>query len=125
VVDFGLDFRAGAGGVVKERTRGKFAVSGREIIAEGTDVRVSILTLAAGESIPWHYHSEITDHMVCMEGTTIVETRAPRATHVLKPGERCTIAPKIAHYVHGKNDGPCRYLVVQGVGVYDWMPVGG
>lgn len=59
-----------------------------------------------------------------MEGTTVVETRAPRATHVLQPLQRCTIGPKIAHYVHGKDHGPCRYLVVQGVGVYDFMPVG-
>lgn len=109
---------------MKERTRSNNVIAGRETIAEGTDLRVRILTLATGESIPWHYHSETTDDIVCMEGTTIVETRAPRATYVLEPGQRCTIGPKIAHYVHGKDDGPCRYLIVQGVGVYDWMPVG-
>ena len=100
-------------------------VAGHEIVAEGTDVRVSIFTLVAGESIPWHYHSEITDDMVCLEGTTIFETRAPRAAHVLKPGQRCTIGPKTAHCVHGKDNGPCRYLVVQGAGVYNWIAVGG
>jgi quercetin dioxygenase-like cupin family protein len=110
---------------VKERTRGSHVIAGREVVAEGADLRVNILTLAAGECIPWHYHTEITDDIVCMEGTTIVETRAPRANYVLEPGQRCTIRPKIAHYVHGKDDGSCRYLIVQGVGVYDWMPVGG
>ena len=37
------------------------AIAGYERIMEGQDMRASILTLAAGQSIPWHYHSEITD----------------------------------------------------------------
>ena len=110
---------------MKERSRGNYAIAGREVVADGTDIRATILTLAAGECVPWHYHSEISDDFVCMEGTLVVETRAPRATHVLEPGQRCTVGPKTAHYVHGKDDAPCRFLVVQGVGVYDFNPVGG
>jgi quercetin dioxygenase-like cupin family protein len=110
---------------MKERSRGNYAIAGREVVAEGADLRVMIMTLAAGECVPWHYHSEITDEFVCMEGPMVVETRAPRATHVLAPGQRCTVEPKTAHYVHGKDDGPCRFLIVQGVGVYDFNLVGG
>lgn len=109
---------------MQERTRANTTISGRERVAEGADLRVSILTLGEGESIPWHYHSETSDDMVCMEGVVVVETRAPRAVHELRPGERCTVAPKTAHYVHGKDGGGCRFLIVQGVGIYDWMPVG-
>src|SRR5690606_36101210 len=69
----------------------------RETIAEGADMRVRILTLAKGECIPWHYHSEITDHFVCLEGPMVVETRAPRAEYRLEPGGRCDVGPKIAH----------------------------
>ena len=45
-------------------------------------MRVQILTLAHGQSIPWHYHSEITDYFVCLEGTLIVETKAPRVIFI-------------------------------------------
>lgn len=107
------------------RSRGTYELTGREVVAEGADLRVQVLTLAAGQAIPWHYHSEITDHMVCLEGPMVVETRAPRHTHVLDPGGRCTVPPKTAHYVHGVDGGPCRFLIVQGVGVYDFVPVGG
>lgn len=100
-------------------------IAGRETLAEGADMRVRILTLAPGECIPWHYHSEITDHFVCLEGPMVVETRAPRAEHRLEPGGRCDVGPKIAHYVHGLDGGPCKFLIVQGVGVYDNVPVGG
>lgn len=107
------------------RTRGSYEIAGRETVAEGKDLRVLILTLAAGQCVPWHYHSEIADSFVCLEGPMVVETRAPRATHVLEPGQRCTVPAKTAHYVHGLNDGPCKFLIVQGVGVYDFVPVGG
>ena len=63
--------------------------------------------------------------MVCLEGPMVVETKPPRAAHRLMAGERCTVPPKTAHYVHGENDGPCRFMIVQGVGVYDFNPVGG
>lgn len=107
------------------RTTGSYEIAGRETVAEGKDLRVRVLTLAAGQCVPWHYHTDITDSFVCLEGPMVVETRAPRAVHVLQPGERCAVGPKTAHYVHGLDDGPCKFLIVQGVGVYDYVPVGG
>ena len=72
------------------RNRGDYAIAGRELVAEGADLRVQVLTLAAGQCIPWHYHSEITDQTVCLEGPMVVETRAPRHTYILEKGERCS-----------------------------------
>jgi len=94
-------------------------------VAEGADLEVSVLTLGAGQAVPWHYHSEITDHFVCLEGELVVETRAPRAEHHLKPGQRCAVPPKTAHYVHGKDGSAAKFLIVQGVGRYDYVAVGG
>ena len=99
-------------------------IAGREAVMEGSDMRVTVLTLAENEKIPWHYHSSITDSFVCLEGPMVVETRAPRAEHVLGPGERCEVPPMVAHYVHGLNDGAFKFLIVQGVGVYDNIAVG-
>jgi quercetin dioxygenase-like cupin family protein len=96
-----------------------------EVVMEGRDMRAVVLTLAAGQSVPWHYHSDITDSFVCIEGSLVVETRAPRATHVLMPGQRCEVRPKTAHYVHGKDGSPCKFMVLQGVGEYDNVAVGG
>ena len=99
-------------------------ISGRELIMEGTDMRVQILTLDEGESIPWHFHSEITDYFVCLEGTLVVETKAPSNKHYLKVGERCSISAMHAHYVHGLGMSKAKFLILQGVGVYDNIPVG-
>ena len=110
---------------MERRNRGNYEIAGQEVVAEGADLSVTALTLNAGQFVPWHYHSEITDHFVCLEGEIVVETRAPRATHLLGPGERCSVPPKTAHYVHGKDMGAGKFLLVQGVGVYDFVPVGG
>jgi quercetin dioxygenase-like cupin family protein len=110
---------------MEERTVGSYPIAGRETVAEGADLRVLVLTLDAGQCVPWHYHNAIADSFVCLEGPMVVETRAPRIVHTLEPGQRCAVAAKTAHYVHGKDDGPCKFLIVQGVGIYDFMPVGG
>ncbi|HEX5317548.1 MAG TPA: cupin domain-containing protein [Stellaceae bacterium] len=109
---------------MQSRNRGEYELSHRELVAEGADLRVQVLTLAAGQSIPWHYHSEITDQMVCLDGPMEIETRAPRRLHRLEKGDRCAVPPKTAHYVHGVDGGPCRFMIIQGVGVYDFVPVG-
>lgn len=106
------------------RSRSDYEIAGRELVAEGADLRVQVLTLARGQCVPWHYHSEITDSFVCLEGPMVVETRAPRHEYRLEPGQRCSVPPKTAHYVHGVADGPCQSLIIQGVGVYDFVPVG-
>ena len=86
---------------------------------------MQVLTLAVGQCVPWHYYTEISDSFVCLEGPMVVETRAPRHVYRLLPGERCAVPPKTAHYVHGEADGACRFLIMQGVGVYDLIAVGG
>ena len=110
---------------MQEGARGiRLEIAGYDRVMEGADMRASVLTLAAGQCVPWHYHSDITDSCVCLEGPMEVETRAPRAVHRLAPGERCEVAPKTAHTVRGQAGGPCKFLLMQGVGVYDNIAVG-
>ena len=111
---------------MEKRTQGtRLEIAGFETVMEGADMRALVLTLAAGECVPWHWHSDTTDRFFCLEGPMVVETRAPRTLNELKTGESCSVASKTAHYVHGKDNGPCRFLLLQGVGVYDNIPVGG
>ena len=99
-------------------------IAGYETVMEGEDMRVLMLTLDRGQNVPWHYHSTITDSFVCLKGPMVVETRAPRNTHVLNAGEQCAVPPMTAHHVHGLDGGPCQFMVLQGTGVYDIVRVG-
>jgi quercetin dioxygenase-like cupin family protein len=102
-----------------------YTVQNREMVAETPDLRMVVLTLAPGQEVPWHWHSNVADHMICLEGPVVVETRAPSERHELMPGERCTVPPRRAHRVGGKNGGACKFAILQGVGRYDFNPVGG
>jgi quercetin dioxygenase-like cupin family protein len=95
----------------------------REMIAETPDLRMIVLTLDPGEVVPWHWHSATSDWYIGMEGTTVIETRAPRERFELAPGQRCSVPPKRAHHVSGKDGARCKVAILQGVGHYDFNPV--
>lgn len=107
------------------RNRGDYALEGRELIAESAGLRMQILTLAAGQEVPWHWHSEVTDTFWCMEGPMVIETRAPQTVVELQAGQMHAVRPKTAHRVTGKDGGRCRFALLQGVGAYDFQKVGG
>lgn len=105
-----------------DRTRG-YEIERRDLVAEATGLRVQILTVGSGQCVPWHRHSRITDTFVCLEGPMAIETREPDETTILNPGETYAVPPLQAHRVSGKDEGPCKFLIVQGVGEYDFVEV--
>lgn len=100
-----------------------YHINGRQLIAETDDLRVQILTLEPGEEIPWHYHTAVSDTFICLDGPMIVNTRSPDAMHELAIGEAIEVPPHAAHQVTGKSGGHCRFVIVQGVGTHDYIPV--
>jgi len=97
-----------------------YPIDDRQWIGETPDVRVQILTLGQGQEVPWHYHTQVTDTFVCLEGTVVVTMDAE--ARELQPGETVAVAPGSSHQVEGKNGGSCRFLIVQGIGTYDFVP---
>lgn len=95
-----------------------------EIVAETPDLRVVRITLAAGEFVPWHFHSNVSDRFFCVEGEMTVETRTPGELHRLVPGGGCTVPAKTAHIVSNVGAEHCQFLLVQGMGTYDFVPAG-
>ena len=103
----------------------QYEIKDTTIIAETPDLRALHITLAKGDVIPWHFHNHVTENFTCARGVLVVETRAPRGVHRLAPGERLTLLPKNAHRVLNGGDGDCCFVLVQGVGDYDYVPVEG
>ena len=109
---------------MEDRDIRPYELERREVIARTDTLRVSILTLAAGQEVPWHFHSEVADTFVCLDGALSVETRDPETHCVLGVGESCAVPPGTAHRVTGRHGGRVRFLIVQGVGTYDYCPAG-
>lgn len=91
------------------------------IIARSDEVLVREYVLQGGESIPWHHHTHVTDHYYGLEGKVLVETRPPLTRHELTAGASATVTPPTEHHVSNPGDEPCRFLLVQGVGKYDFI----
>jgi hypothetical protein len=51
--------------------------------------------------------------------------RAPRGKHRLAPGNEHAVPAKVAHIVRNVADGRSRFMVIQGIGPYDYHAVGG
>lgn len=98
-----------------------YKVRNIHVVAKSADVLVREYTLDPGEKIPWHRHSEVADYYYGLEGQVVVETRAPAARHELGAGESATVTPATAHQVFNPAKSPCRFLLVQGVGKYDFV----
>ena len=106
-------------------TAAPYRIEHREVVAQTPDLRMVVLTLAAGQEIPWHWHSEVADEFICLEGPMEVETRAPRERFELVAGQRCSVPAKRAHRVGGKDGAGCKFALLQGIGAYDFNPVAG
>ncbi|MEP1933331.1 MAG: cupin domain-containing protein [Paracoccaceae bacterium] len=100
-----------------------YTITGRELVAKIDGMRVQVLTLASGDTVPWHYHSAVHDIFVCIAGTTIVKTRGPSARHELAPGQHCVVMPNTEHEVSTIGREGCKFTIVQGVGEHDYFEV--
>ena len=91
------------------------------VIAKGADVLVREYVLDPGDEVMWHHHTEVTDHYYSLEGTVVIETGEPATRHALRPGEAMTVMPPTRHRVANRTGDACRFLLIQGVGKYDFI----
>ena len=117
---------ANSPGTGTEKQSSNFAVSSRKIVAESADVQVKEFLLAEGEQVPWHHHSAVFDVFYCLQGTLTVQRtdvssgqRLPDL--VLSAGASGKVEPGTAHRPFNAGTTQCRFLLVQGVGQYDFM----
>lgn len=91
------------------------------VVAKGADVWVREYTLDPGEFIPWHHHTCVADYYYGLEGKVVVETRSPPARHEVGVGQTAAVTHPTAHHVSNPGTTPCRFLLIQGVGQYDFV----
>jgi quercetin dioxygenase-like cupin family protein len=96
-------------------------VMANEEIMRTADVRVRVMELEGGACTEWHHHSEVDDFFVCLAGSVLVETRYADDAFVLHPGERGEVKRHRVHRVVNLHADKSEYLLVQGVGGYDFI----
>ena len=85
--------------------------------------RVAELQLSPTQKVPWHFHNNISDTFYVVEGTMRLFLQEPKEEVILKPGESFVAAPGRPHLVTNDGDASLTFLIMQGVGEYDYVPL--
>jgi quercetin dioxygenase-like cupin family protein len=97
---------------------------GNREILRTDNALVRVMELSKDDATAWHHHSEVADFFVCLSGAVQIETKAPDGTYLLHPGQTAQVSPPQAHRVVNHHGDTSQYLLVQGVGRYDFIEEG-
>jgi quercetin dioxygenase-like cupin family protein len=84
---------------------------------------ISELQLSPTQTVPWHFHNNIADTFYVLEGEMRLFLQNPKEEVRLKPGETFTAVAKRPHLVTNVGKGSLTFLVLQGMGEYDYVPM--
>ena len=100
-----------------------YEVERRARHAERPGFRINELQISPTQKVPWHYHSNVQDTFYVLAGKIRVFLREPKEEVRLAPGETYTVAPKRPHLVINGGDTSATFLILQGIGEYDFNPL--
>ena len=101
-----------------------YEVERRALHAERPGFRIRELQISPTQKVPWHYHSNIHDTFYVIEGHLRLFLREPTEEMRLGPSDIYSVRPRRPHLVTNGGDGSATFLVLQGVGEYDYVPLG-
>jgi mannose-6-phosphate isomerase-like protein (cupin superfamily) len=84
--------------------------------------RITELQISRSQKVPWHYHSNVQDTFYVLSGCVRIFLREPEEEARLGPGETYTVQARRPHLVTNGGDDSATFLVLQGIGDYDFVP---
>jgi len=85
--------------------------------------RITELQLSATQKVPWHTHTHVSDTFYVLDGDMRLFLQDPKEEVNLKPGEVYVVKPARPHLVTNGGTKSLTFLVLQGVGEYDFVPL--
>jgi quercetin dioxygenase-like cupin family protein len=100
-----------------------YEVERRARHAERPGFRISELQISPAQQVPWHLHRNVQDTFYVLEGRLRLFLRDPKEEIALAPGETYTVRPGRPHLVTNGGATSATFLVLQGIGEYDFVPL--
>jgi mannose-6-phosphate isomerase-like protein (cupin superfamily) len=105
-----------------------YEVERRAKHAERPGFRITELQISPTQNVPWHCHSNVQDTFYVLEGHLLeghlrLFLREPEEEVQLGPGDTYSVRPRRPHLVTNGGDGSATFLVLQGIGEYDYTPL--
>jgi len=85
--------------------------------------RITELQLSPTQKVPWHTHTNVSDTFYVLQGQMRLFLQEPKEEVKLRPGEVYAVRPKRPHLVTNGGTTSLTFLVLQGVGEYDFVPL--
>ncbi len=85
--------------------------------------RITELQISPTQQVPWHYHSRVQDAFYVIEGRLRIFLQDPKEEVRLGPGETYSVPARRPHLVTNGGDVSATFLVLQGIGEYDFVPL--
>jgi mannose-6-phosphate isomerase-like protein (cupin superfamily) len=102
-----------------------YEVERRARHAERPGFRITELTITPAQKVPWHYHTRVQDTFYVLEGRLRIFVRDPKEEVQLGPGESFAVRAGRPHLVTNAGSTSATFLVLQGIGEYDYVPLTG
>ena len=100
-----------------------YEVERRVRYAERPGFRLTALQIGPRQQVPWHSHTRIQDTFYVLEGQLRLFLRDPEEEVRLRPTETYAVRPGRPHLVANGGDTSTVFLVLQGIGEYDYVPL--
>lgn len=85
--------------------------------------RITELQLSATQKVPWHFYSNVRDTFYLIDGHPRLLLREPKEEVRVSPGDTYSVTPRRPHLVTNGGDASVTFLVLQGIGEYDFFPL--
>jgi len=85
--------------------------------------RITELQISSHQKVPWHLHSNVQDTFYVINGQLRLFLREPKEEVRLGPGETYSVRPRRPHLVTNGGADSATFLVLQGIGEYDFIPL--
>jgi quercetin dioxygenase-like cupin family protein len=102
-----------------------YEVERRAYHAARPGFRIAELQISPTQKVPWHYHNNVHDTFYVVTRAIRIFLQQPKEEVRLAPGETYCVAPKRPHLVTNAGDTSAVFLVLQGIGEYDFVPLTG
>jgi mannose-6-phosphate isomerase-like protein (cupin superfamily) len=101
---------------------GQYKTDHKKRLVETPTFRVTEFQASAGQESPWHFHTRISDLFYVVQGRMEVLLASPREVVELGGGQCYQVAAGRTHKFRVVGDEKVSYLLVQGVGEFDFIP---
>lgn len=100
-----------------------YEVERRAKHAERPGFKITELQISPSQKVPWHCHTSVQDTFYVLEGRLRIFLRDPKEDVTLGPSETYAVRPGRAHLVSNAGSTSATFLVLQGIGEYDYVPL--